>query len=536
MAKSIIIICCSCCLFFSCSRKGTGTRPNILLIVADDLGYSDLGCFGSEIRTPNMDALAASGIRFSQFHTSPYCAPTRAMLLTGQNNHVAGMGNQGGAAPGSKRYGVPGYEGHLSDRVIPFPRLLQAAGYHTYMAGKWHLGHDEKDSPRYRGFDKSFCLLQGGANHFNSVGFEPDDSISLYREDGVLVNYPDGQYSTDVYTNKLIDYIGSRQDADPFFAYAAYTSPHWPLQVPNDYLDKYKGQYDMGYDSLRIMRHQSLINAGIIPASSPIPPALNNIKPWAQLTNEERRIESRKMELYAAMVENLDYHIGRLVDYLKKNDLYENTLIIFMSDNGAGAEDFYNQGFAKEFLRRHYNNTLETMGTANSFVSYGPQWAYSSVAAFNRHKSYTTEGGITAPLIATGPGIKPSGTAISHYLTILDLAPTFLELANISFPSGGAVHALPGQSLLPVFSEHTSVHNNQYATGLEHRGRMFFRQGPWKLVQIEGPYDENQIKLFDLSTDPTETTDVKSEYPEKFEQLMADWKTYIARNGIEIVP
>ncbi len=321
--------------------NGQQARPNILLIVADDLGYADLGIYGSSIRTPRIDGLARKGIIFSQFHTAPMCSPTRSMLLSGNNNHVAGIGRQ---QPGQALKGkIQSYEGHLSDRIAPLPAVLKAAGYHTYIAGKWHLGLEDENSPRAAGFERSWTLLDGAATHFDGRGFE--NAPSVYRADGVVTSYPDGVYSTDLYTDHLIEFIESnRGDGQPFFAFAAFTSPHWPLQVPEPERDRYAGVYDDGYDVLREQNFLNLKKAGIIPEDSNLPPRWEEITPWDSLSAEEKKRESRKMELYAAMVENLDGHVGRLLDYLQEKGLAENTLVVFMSDNGAAPSDFYNRG------------------------------------------------------------------------------------------------------------------------------------------------------------------------------------------------
>ncbi len=528
-------------LLVSCnSNRNTDPRPNILLIVADDLGYADLGCYGSEIRTPNIDQLAKTGIRFSRFHTVPSCAPTRAMILSGNNNHVAGMGWQGGVPKNSPLFGQPGYEGHLSDRIIPLPALMRDAGYRTYTTGKWHLGTEEENSPYHKGFEKSYNLLQGGGNHFNNVGIELKDTISTYRENGKLVNYPEGKYSTEVYTDKLIEFIneGVKASSEPFFAFAAYTSPHWPLQVPDDYLDQYKGKYNMGYDSLRLLRFVTLKEAGIIPHDALLPPRLESITPWGHLSTEERKIEARKMELYAAMVENLDHHVGRLTQFLKVNGLYDNTIIIFMSDNGAAGNDFYNENWSKDFIRARYENTFENMGKVNSFISYGPQWAQASAAPFNRYKGYTTEGGINAPFIVSGKGIPATGQVHDTYFTVMDLAPTFYELAGINYPGQlGASQTMPllGKSILPYLKNETPfIHDENYGTGLEHRGRIYYRKGDWKIVQLEAPYDENKFLLFDLKNDLGETTDLSKSHPEKLEELKLEWKKFVDDNKIVI--
>ncbi len=541
MAFQIIAI-ISAILSVSCTtRENKDERPNILLIVADDLGYSDLGCYGGDIRTPNIDYLANHGLRFSRFHTGPTCAVTRAMLLSGNNNHVAGMGNQDILLTQSPMIGKPGYEGHLSDRIIPMPKLLQESGYSTYIAGKWHLGYEENDSPAHHGFEKSFCLLQGGSNHFNNTGIEPDDTLALFRENGKLVGYPEGQYSTEFYTNKLIEYIKGDQEDDvrqPFFAFAAYTSPHWPLQVPEDYLDRYEGEFDMGYDSLRVLRFESLKNMGMIPTDATLPPRLEFIKPWVDLTDEEKKIEARKMELYAAMVDNLDYHIGRLIQFLKLEGLYENTVIIFMSDNGAAGNDFYNEAWSRDFIRAHYNNSLENMGRVNSFVSYGPQWAQAGAAPFNRYKGYTTEGGINAPFIISGKHIPASGEIRDTYMTVMDLAPTFYELAGVNYPgSFGTDQTTPlmGHSIIyHLLNANSPVHDQNYGIGLEHRGRIYYRKGDWKIVNLEAPYEEQKFQLFNVINDIGETTDLRDEHPEKFRELLKEWKEFVKKNNIII--
>jgi arylsulfatase len=505
-------------------------RPNILLIVADDLGYADLGIYGSDISTPNIDALAAEGLLFTQFHTAPSCGPTRAMLLSGNNNHVAGTASQNTTGIRGRPY--PGYENYLSNRIVPFPRLLRDAGYHTYMTGKWHLGEAQEHSPKEAGFERSFVNLHGGGNHYNKKGFEPGGSI--YREDQDLVQWPEGRYSTDLFTEKLLHYIDSnRQDEKPFFAFASYTSPHWPLQVPDSYLDLYSGRYDAGYDQLREQRFESLKVAGIIPPSSELPPRNDEITLWSDLSPEEQRVESRKMELYAAMVNNLDDHVGRLVGYLKAHDLYDKTLIIFMSDNGAAGEDFYEHPYFQEYLQSTYDNSYENMGQASSFVSYGSPWAEAGSAPFHRYKTYTREGGMTAPMIAAGHGVASQGKKTSVYLTVMDLAPTFLELAGVQHPTGGDIQAMLGESAAAFLGDRAeTVHDDTYVTTLFHQNRAFIRQGRWKLSNLEAPFDESDFELFDLQADPGETRNLAEVEPEKYDELVELWRLEREKLGI----
>ena len=506
------------------------SRPNILLIVADDLGYADLGVYGSDIRTPNIDALAAEGMLFTQFHTSPLCAPTRAMLLSGNNNHVAGVGRMNAAGP--VRIHLPGYETHLSNRVAPLPRLLKEAGYHTYTVGKWHLGLEKEQSPIAAGFERSFTLMQGGGNHFNAVGLM--EGGSLYREDGEAVPWPEGAYSTELYTDRLIEFIDAgMRDGRPFFAMASYTSPHWPLQVPAEDLELYAGRYDEGYDRLREVRFESLKKAHIIPVASALPPRNEAIVPWETLTPAQQRLESRKMELYAAMVDNLDRHVGRLIAYLKSNGLYENTLIVFMSDNGAAGEDFYAAGELAGYLRSHYDNSYEKMGRPESWVSYGPQWAEAGSAPFSGYKGYSRQGGIVAPMIVSGAGTASRGVVNRAYVTVMDLAPTFLQVAGAEYPSDGSVRPMLGESMIPLLSGAASeVHDSSYVTTLYHAGHALVRQGRWKLVNLEPPFDETRFELFDIEADPGETVDRAAAEPARFREMLRLWREQRLMLGI----
>ncbi|HSK19657.1 MAG TPA: arylsulfatase [Longimicrobiales bacterium] len=509
---------------------GQDDRPNIVLLVADDLGYADTGAYGSDIRTPNIDRLAAEGILFTNFHTAPMCAPTRAMLLTGNNNHVAGMGQQ---SPGPALAAIAGYEGYLSDRVAPFPRLLRAAGYHTYSTGKWHLGDTREQSPLAAGFERSYQLTHGAANHFNSIGFF--EGGSLYREDGEEVEYPAGTYTTELFTDRLIGFIESQiDDGRPFFAFAAYTSPHWPLQVPDEWRDRYRGRYDEGYDVLRERNFERLKAKGIVPAHAELPPRHDAIAPWESLDAEQRRIEARKMELYAAMVENLDHHIGRLIERLKQRGVYDNTLIVFMSDNGAaGSEDFYHTGPFVDYIQSHYDNSYDNMGRPDSWVSYGVPWAQAGSAPFSRYKTYTRQGGIAAQMIIAGPQVAQRGSINRAYATVMDLAPTFLELAGATYPDDGSVRPMEGESMAALLAGNAvAVHDADYVTTLFHAGRAYVRRGPWKLATLDPPFDESAFELFNVEADPGETTNLAPVHPDIHRELLELWRTERTRLGI----
>jgi len=527
------------CLIFSWQTPKPGKAPNIVLIVADDLGYSDLGCFGSEISTPNIDSLAMHGHIFINFYTAAACSPSRAMLLSGTDNHIAGLGDMAEHVPNvPAEIGKPGYEGFLNDKVICIAQLLKDAGYHTYISGKWHLGLTRDQSPYTKGFERSFALLDAYANHF-----VPDKTESTFWEDDHYTNYPDGQYSTDVYTDKAISFIEKNHtDNKPFFLYAAYTSPHWPLQAPAKYIEKYHGIYDIGYDSLRSYRFNALKKKGIVANDVVLPPLplvkgdLYNIsneplQQWNALDKNEEKIEARKMEIYAGMIDNLDYNIGRLIQYLKAIDEYDNTLFVFLSDNGPSSADVN--------ATRDKLNPYLYMGTANSFVAYGSQWAHASSAVNSFYKGYSAEGGIHGPMIIKMPYQQNANSVDTAFTTIMDLAPTFLDAAGTKYPSvynGKSLMPYKGASLLPLLTKQkNSVHDDDYIMGWELFGRCALRKGKWKITKIEAPFGKGVFELFNMNEDPTESHDLSKQYPAKYNELLNEWKTYVKDNGV-IVP
>jgi len=523
----------------SCSEKENKKevyhRPNIVLLVADDLGFGDIGCYGGDIETPNIDKLASNGIKFSSFHTAPMCAPTRAMLLSGNDNHIAGMGAQGRV---TEEFG---YEGKLTNRIITIPELLKDAGYHTYMAGKWHLGYEPKSNPHQKGFERSYVLLNGAGNHYNNKS-ALNKGYSSYTEDGDSIVWKDGNYSTDFYTNKIIEYINLNKDDDqPFFAFAAYTSPHWPLQVDKKYWEKYKGIYDDGYDKLKERRLNSLKKMGIIPQNTVLPPNHEMVLPWDSLSIEQKKKEARKMELYAGMVDNLDYNIGKLMNYLKEIGEFENTLFVFMSDNGAANRDFINSDRYKVLskrLREYYNDDYENMGNANSYISYGPQWAEAGSSPFKYYKDYATQGGINTTMIISGSNVNRKDEIHHGFTSLLDLAPTFYDIADTKYPNvfkGNDVYPLRGNSLVPFISGKTNgIHSPDYVFGIEHYGNAMIRKGNWKITNYERPFVVENFGLYNLSKDIGEQNDLKETEPEKYEEMLMEWMKFANEVKIQI--
>lgn len=510
-------------------------RPNILLIVADDLGYSDIGAFGGEIRTPNLDALANEGRLLTDHHTAPTCSPTRAMLYSGTDHHLVGIGTMAERLEPNQE-GKPGYEGYLNQRAVSFSDLLHDSGYHTYIAGKWHMGLTEETSPKAWGFEASFVLTNGAASHFApdpERSTAADDGV-IYREDGVQTSVPEDFYSTRFYTDKLISYLErTRGDGQPFLALATYTAPHWPLQVPEDYIDRYKGVYDEGYDAIRERRIARQRELGIIPsdfkAHTPFPSSEQNPS-WADLNDEQQKLEARRMEVYAAMVEYLDFSIGRLVDYLKQSGQYDDTFIFFQSDNGAEG----GSGFATVDTN---DNRYENLGRRYSNVAYGLRWGEVSAAPFRPWKAYTAEGGVLVPAIARLPKQRSARRPFAGFTHVSDLSPTFLELARARNPGtsyrGRDVYPITGTSILPRLEGRAwGVHPWGQVFADELFGRRYVRRDEWKLLYIEQPYGTGAWALYDLSHDPGEDTDVSAEHPDITSELRAQWDEYAARVGV----
>ena len=506
--------------------------PNILLIVADDMGYSDIGAFGGEIDTPNIDALARSGTAFTNFHTASSCAPTRAMLLSGADNHLAGYGSMHFLTP--NQLGQPGYEDRMNERVVSVARLLADAGYHTSMIGKWHLGMKPGQWPVDRGFLRSFAILAGMDSHFGENRIPPIRRVL----DGDKADVPEDFYSTDYYTDRLIEFIGERADGQPFFAYAAYTAPHWPLQAPDEYIRKYDGRYDMGWDVIRNERFMRMQEAGIIPFHMDLPARNDGVPVWEELDSDERRTEAKKMAIYAAMVDNLDVNIGRLVAHLKSIGEYDNTVIIFMSDNGADAFDpWLIDGIMYRLMTLGADNDYENMGREGSWVAYGEPWAQVSSTPLKFFKSLTSEGGIRTPVIVSYPQRFNRGVIHAGFTSVMDITPTLLELAGIVHPGeryrGREVYPPDGASLVPVLSGlSTSVHSDTVTTGFELFGQQALFAGEWKILKLRPPHGPGEWELFHLAADPGEQTDLAHVEPERLQSMIEQYERYSLEKGV----
>ena len=518
------------------------SRPNILLIVADDVGYADLGAYGSEIETPNLDALARAGTQFTNFHVAPTCSPTRSMLFSGTDNHLAGVGNMFEVmrTTNSALLGSAGYEGYLNFRVASLANLMGDAGYHTYMAGKWHLGLTEETSPAARGFDNSFVLVDGGASHFTDMGLEVKQPKGTYREDGKVVPLPENFYSTRTYTDKLLGYLQQERSQDePFFAYLAFTAPHWPLMAPAASHAKYVGKYDEGYDVLLQQRLAKMRALGLVSADAPIPPRQASEVPWEELGEEQQKREARSMELFAAMLDDLDKHVGRVIEHLKSTGEFDNTFILFMSDNGPEGERLDEFPAFGEFINQCCDLSYENMGKPGSYVFYGPNWARAGAGHLRAYKGFPSEGGIRVPAFVHYPGFDKQAWRTDSFVSVMDVLPTFLELAGTEHPGtayqGREVHPIKGKSMLPMLQgAKDRVHDDNFVMGWELFGHTAIRQGDRKLLRMKPPFGTGDWQLYDVAQDPTEQNDLSDEAPEDRARLLRLWDEYAKQGNITL--
>jgi arylsulfatase len=520
------------------ARPGLAGKPNILLIVADDLGYSDIGPFGGEIATPTLDALASEGLMLTNFHVLPTCSPSRSVLLSGMDNHRAGLGTMGELKT-SEMEGHSGYAGYLNLEVAALPEVLKAAGYHTYMAGKWHLGSDEQTIPSARGFEETFILTPGGGSHWSDRKPLSPPETMIYRRNGKVVeSLPDDYYSTKNYTDSLLEWIRKDHgDGKPFFAYLSYTAPHDPLHAPREYIEKYKGKYDEGWDALREKRLAGLKALGIVPQAARAFPRLANVEAWDDMSAENRRERARDMEVYAAMIDYMDEQIARVIDHLKEAGEYDNTLILFFSDNGAnGALPSAYPGQTEEHLQS-FDNSLENRGLVDSFIEQGPGWAQASMTPSRMFKAFTSEGGIRSPCVVKLPGeAANSGTMNHSFFHVRDIMPTLLDAAGVAPPreiGGREVQPLQGKSVLDLFTGKTqTAYAGANEVGYELFGMKAYFADDWKILWMPQPFGKGEWELFDLKEDPAEMNDLSGKHPDRLETMIARWDQYKKDNGV----
>jgi len=526
------------CMAGCATQPGTGerlkslvaSRPNIVLIMADDMGFSDLGCYGSEIATPNIDRLAKDGMRFTQFYNSARCCPTRASLMTGLYPHQAGIGHMLGKSPNGL------YEGGLAADCVTLAEVLSQSGYATYMSGKWHLTpwpNDAPDAQRnwpvQRGFNHFYGTLASIRSYYNPP--------SLARNNKLL-DPPNGDFHyTDAINENAVKFIDDHKADEPFFVYVAHTAPHWPMHARPEDVQRYKGQYLAGWDRIRQKRRKRLVELGLIDAAWPAAPRDERGLAWDQIDPKLKPWLDHRMAVYAAMIEQMDRGIGKIIDALERKGQLDNTLIVFLSDNGGCAEEIGPKGRAKHFPLKTRDGKVIRLGNApaidpgdeDTYASYGLEWANASNTPFRHFKSFAHEGGIATPLIVHWPGkVKPGMThQVGH---IIDIMPTFVDVAGGKYPktfNGHKIQSVEGKSLLGVLAG--GRRRDHQALFWEHEGNRAVRAGKWKLVsRFPGDWE-----LYDLKADRLETRDLSADQPQRVKQLEALYMAWAKRSGVK---
>jgi arylsulfatase len=521
------------------------TKPNIIYILADDMGFSDLGCYGGEIETPNLDALAKGGVRFTQFYNTARCCPTRAALLTGLYPHQAAIGHM------MEDRKLDGYRGNLNKSCVTIAEALKPAGYKSYVVGKWHVTNvikpkDESEKhnwPLQRGFDRFYGTIHGAGSFF--------DPNTLTRDNAFISPFADPEYVTDeyYYTDAISDqaarYIREHDKNKPFFLYVAYTAAHWPMHAKEKDMAKYKGKYAAGYEAIRKARYEKMLKEGVIGSSNttnwPLPPNLREKEFWEW--------DQRNMEVFAAMVDSMDQGVGRIVQSLKDNGQYENTLICFMQDNGGCAEGM---GRGQKGPARAENATLPPLGkeylqpdmipkqtrdgfpvrqgkgvmagAGDTYIGYGEAWATVSNTPFRKHKHWVHEGGISTPLIAHWPAGVKTARLVNEPAHLIDLMATAVDLSETTYPAN--VKPMEGRSLVPLFNGSKIEREAIY---WEHEGNRAVRQGDWKIVAEHGkPWE-----LYNIANDRSEQHDLAQKQPERVQQMSALYDAYAKRANVE---
>lgn len=513
-------------------------RPNIVFILADDMGFSDLGCYGSEIDTPHLDALAKNGLQFTDFHNSPRCCPSRAALMTGMYSHQAGMGMM---TADYGRYPYPSYAGDLSQECVTIAEALKSGGYTTLMTGKWHLTPitaGPHNYPLQRGFDRYYGILEGAASYFDPASLTRDNlPVAVTKEDK-------DYYLTDALGDHAVRFIDdAAHSGKPFFLYTAFTAGHWPLMAPEETIAKYKGRYAMGWDGLRAERHAKQLKNGIVQKQWSITPRDARVPAWERASFKEW--EQRRMEVYAAQIDRLDQNIGKIVGKLRELGVLDNTMICFMSDNGGNYEELermparhqrptYIPYRTKDGLEVVPGNDPSMMpGPATTYASYGIPWGNVSNTPFRLYKHYAHEGGVSTPFIVHWPrGLKRHGlvNTIGHEI---DIMPTCLQVADVNLPeknkAGTTPRPLEGKSLLPVFEGRELVERSLF---WEHEGNCAVREGKWKLVSRF----PDSWELYDMEQDRTEMRDLADQHPERVKVMAADYASWAKRVGVQRWP
>jgi arylsulfatase/uncharacterized sulfatase len=520
-------------------------QPNIVLLIGDDVGYSDLGSYGGEIDTPHLDALAAVGTRFANYHSTASCSPTRSILMTGVDHHRNGLGNMAIVAP-EEHIGQPGYEGVLNDQVATLAEMLQTNGYHTYHLGKWHLGNAPEKRPYNRGFERTITMGDTGADNWEQRSYLPIYDKAHWYADGVEHQLPDDFYSSKYFVDKAIEFISDQQaDGQPFFASIGFQAVHIPIQAPAKFTEKYHQRYQAGWAPIRQERRNRAAELGLIPRHAPFR-EMATTADWGALSAEEQAYKARTMAVYAGMLDAMDHHIGRLVAYLKSIGEYDNTVFIFLSDNGAEPSDPLAHPSMARWVNWNYSTAIEDLGKRGSYAAIGASWASAAASPGAFYKFWAGEGGVRVPLIISWPGAAKTGALQAggiekSFAHVKDIMPTILALTNTSDHGGNfndkPVEPITGSSLLPVLNGSAErTHAPDKAIGYELAGNAALYKGDLKLLRNLPPLGDGEWHLYNIVKDPGETEDLRDALPQQFVQMQADYAAYEKTNGVLPMP
>lgn len=528
----LILIAVSGCLI--ASAQDEAPQPNIVIILVDDAALMDLGAYGGEARTPNIDAIAARGAMFTQYRTSPLCSPTRAMLLTGVDNHLTGVATIPEVLP-EEHVGQPGYTMALEPGVLTLADRLRSSGYRTLMSGKWHLGETADEMPQSHGFDRSFSLAASGADNWEDKSYMPFYKDAPWWEDGVEAALPEDFYSSQFIVDKMIEYLDATDASQPFLAYLPFQAIHIPVQAPPEFIANYDGVYDEGWHALRQSRYERAQQLGLIKQGAPLAPMPEGSRHWDSLSDKERELYTAMMEVNAGMLEAMDFHVGRFVEHLKSEGQFENSIFVITSDNGPE----YNRGDSDWRLRvwqafNGYNIDPDRAGLEGSWGFIGPEWAAAAASPGALYKFYATEGGIRAPLMIAGPGIEPA--KVNSPAMVTDITPTLLDWIE-ALPAPESSVSVTGRSLMPVLTGQVeSVYGPDDFRAIEVSGNSAFYKGGYKLTRTMPPIGDGEWQLFDMVNDPGETKDLSEDQTEILANLTDAYADYAQSVGVLAMP
>lgn len=514
------------------AQESGARKPNIVVILLDDVGFMDIGAFGSDTRTPNIDALATRGARLSRYYTSPFCGPSRAMLLTGMDNHQTGMGTLVETVPDRLR-AYPGYTMTWKPDQKTIASHLSGVGYQTYVTGKWGIGEVGRNLPNRFGFDRSYVMDATGGGNYDAKPYLPASHAVSWFEDGKPVTLPSNWYSSRSLVDKMISYIDAGDKERPFYAFLSLQALHMPLQVSADYTNRYNGVFDAGWDLMREKRLKRAIELGLVPASTKLAPVPASHRKWASLTPEQKAMSAREMQVSAGMMEAADHEIGRLLNHLKSTGRLENSIVIVTSDNGAEAGKTSLDGPANLMVDavktiEGFDTSIQNVGLRKSLTAIGPEWASVSSAPFNLYKFYASEGGLRVPLIVAGPGI--AAASLRHApVHVADLTPTLLDAVGAPYDR----EQFYGRSVLPMLSGASdTTYGDSDSMAFEVSGNAALYRGNWKITRNTEPMGDGQWRLFDLSVDPGETTDLSAKNLALFKSMLAEYDSYTKKVGV----